>query len=169
MRIVPALTHYLEMKTKPENLPDCFPEGFVVSRLPNPDPDKYLEIYRNIGEKWKWYNRLLVSREEIQKIIQHPDTRIYILHHNGRIIGFAELDMSVAGSVEIVYFGLSEAYIGKGLGKIFFGLVLQEAWNTHPERVWLHTCELDHPAALDFYRKAGFREYHSEYVNQTIK
>jgi len=169
MRIVPALTHYLEMKAKPGNPPGCLPEGFALSILPNPDPDKYLEIYRKVGEKWKWYNRLLISREEIIRIIRHPDTRIYILTHDEQIIGFAELDMSVEGSVEIVYFGLSEAYIGRGLGKIFFGLVLQEAWNTHPERVWLHTCELDHPAALQFYLKTGFREYHSEYVNQRIK
>ena len=26
-------------------------------------------------------------------------------------------------------------------------------------RVWVHTCSLDHPRALDFYRKSGFVPY----------
>ena len=33
---------------------------------------------------------------------------------------------------------------------------LKLGWADGIERVWLHTCTLDHPSALGFYRNQGF-------------
>jgi hypothetical protein len=33
------------------------------------------------------------------------------------------------------------------------------AWAAPIERFWLHTCTLDHPGAIAFYRRSGFAPY----------
>jgi hypothetical protein len=33
---------------------------------------------------------------------------------------------------------------------------LMRAWRAEVTRVWVHTCTLDHPSALGFYRASGF-------------
>jgi hypothetical protein len=36
---------------------------------------------------------------------------------------------------------------------------LRRAWAARPRRLWVHTCTLDHPAALAFYQRSGFVAY----------
>jgi GNAT superfamily N-acetyltransferase len=59
--------------------------------------------------------------------------------------------------VEIVYFGLLPEFIGRGAGKAFLDAVVAEAWRADTNRVWLHTCTLDHERALANYVAGGFR------------
>ncbi|PYO77587.1 MAG: GNAT family N-acetyltransferase [Gemmatimonadetes bacterium] len=65
-------------------------------------------------------------------------------------------------SVEIAYFGLFPDAIGQGLGKHILSCAVRDAWALEPARVWLHTCTLDHPAALPNYQKRGFAPYKTE-------
>ncbi|MGI9332384.1 MAG: GNAT family N-acetyltransferase, partial [Gammaproteobacteria bacterium] len=60
------------------------------------------------------------------------------------------------GQVEIAYFGLMPQFIGRGLGPYLLDWAIAEAWTAAPARVWLHTCNLDHPSALGVYRRSGF-------------
>lgn len=89
------------------------------------------------------------------------------------VAGFIELDRRVPGEVEIAYFGLTPGFIGRGLGAYLLRWAIHHAWTTEPEpepattqgvtatqpmrRMWLHTCDYDHPGALAVYQKAGFR------------
>jgi hypothetical protein len=45
---------------------------------------------------------------------------------------------------------------------------VEEAWSLSPTRVWLHTCTLDHPAALPNYVKRGFSPFRTEVYQTTI-
>ena len=54
------------------------------------------------------------------------------------------------------------------LGKYFLHCVLDKAWAHAPGRVWLHTCELDHPAALPTYLQAGFVVFDEQLVEQVV-
>jgi GNAT superfamily N-acetyltransferase len=76
--------------------------------------------------------------------------------------GFAELERSADGVVEIVYFGLLPDFIGRGVGRAFLDAVVARAWDGGAGRVWLHTCTLDHPRALSHYLSAGFRVVREE-------
>jgi GNAT superfamily N-acetyltransferase len=58
--------------------------------------------------------------------------------------------------VEIAYFGLLPAFVGRGLGGYLLTVATERAWELAPPRVWLHTSTLDHPAALPNYLKRGF-------------
>jgi GNAT superfamily N-acetyltransferase len=66
--------------------------------------------------------------------------------------------------VEIAYFGLAPAFQGRGLGRYLLVRAAQEAWlaGGGARRVWLHTCTLDHAAALPNYLARGFRPFRSE-------
>ena len=59
------------------------------------------------------------------------------------------------GGIEIAIFGLAPQFIGRGLGGALLTHALEEAWGSRPQRVWLHTCTLDHPAALPNYLARG--------------
>jgi hypothetical protein len=66
--------------------------------------------------------------------------------------------------VEIAYFGLMPSGIGQGLGRALLTRAVDAAWSLKPQpsRVWLHTCTLDHPAALANYLARGFKVSRTE-------
>jgi len=66
------------------------------------------------------------------------------------------------GAVEIIYFGLLPAFVGRGLGGALLSSAIEEAWRVNPLRVWVHTCSLDHPAALANYQARGMKIYKTE-------
>jgi GNAT superfamily N-acetyltransferase len=92
--------------------------------------------------------------------VQHPLNEVHVLHVEGAPAGFAELDRRTDGAIELVQLGLMPEFVGQGLGKYFLQWTIDQAWRYRPRRLWLHTCTLDHPAALPNYRKAGFVVYH---------
>ena len=72
--------------------------------------------------------------------------------------GYAELDRRAPPDIEIGYFGLMPEFIGQGLGGYLLDWAIHHAWRMQPRRLWLHTCDLDHPGALG-YQRSGFRIY----------
>ena len=95
-------------------------------------------------------------------ILNDPRNEVHVLHVEGVPAGFAELDRRQEGEIELVQFGLMPDFIGQGLGRYFLRWTIDRAWGYGPRRFWLHTCTLDHPAALPGYRKAGFEVYKEE-------
>ena len=71
-------------------------------------------------------------------------------------------------SIELVQFGLISEFIGQGLGKWFLQWTIDKAWSYQPKRFWLHTCTLDHPAALPNYTKAGFVLFKQETIRREL-
>jgi GNAT superfamily N-acetyltransferase len=121
----------------------------------------YRYLYKVVGEKWRWRDRLLLSNAELRNILNQPTTHIYILYVSGAPAGYVELDEQ-GDSVEIAYFGLREEYHGRGLGKHLLSYGIQKAWELGAKRVFVHTCNLDGPHALANYQKRGFRVYQQE-------
>ena len=105
---------------------------------------------------------------ELAAIIQNPLDEIHVLYVDGTPAGFGELDRRQPDEIEIKQFGLVPLYLGRGLGKWFLQELVDRAWNHKPRRVWLHTCTLDHAAALPNYQKIGFEVYKQEQIQQPI-
>lgn len=154
--LIPVRTTYLEMKIKPETEAVAAPARCEVRRWGNPETGEYRELFAAVGGEWGWSGRLILHEEELRTVIHARTTEINLLRCGGQTAGFAELDRSAAGRVEISYFGLLPAFIGRGLGGFFLDWAARRAWEGSTERVWLHTCEYDHPRALAAYLKAGF-------------
>ena len=126
--------------------------------------DDYRALHRAVGEAWLWWERGAMTDAALAAVLAKPGLEIRYLYAGGGIAGFSELDGSRAGEVELAYFGVAPAFIGAGLGRYLLCETLAAAWASRPRRVWLHTCDHDHPKALAFYRRAGFRPYRIEEV-----
>ncbi len=124
----------------------------------------YRFLYDTVGAPWRWTDRQELDDEALRVLVQHPEIAVYVLYHHGTPAGFAELDLRRPPDVQLVYFGLMPAFIGRGLGSFFLDWAIREAWRHEPQRVWVHTCTLDHPRALPLYEKAGFARYKQEVV-----
>ena len=93
---------------------------------------------------------------------------VHVLHVDGTPAGFAELDRRNGDDLELVQFGLMPGFLGQGLGRYFLAWTIDRVWSYRPRRLWLHTCTLDHPAALPNYQKAGFTVYKQERITRDV-
>jgi GNAT superfamily N-acetyltransferase len=134
-------------------------EPAELLRVARPEPDWYRDLFRRIGMPWLWHSRLALSREQLAAILQHPDNEVYVLTVADRQEGLLELDFRVAGECELAFFGLAEKLQGRGAGRWLMNRAIERAWARPIGRFWVHTCTLDHPAALEFYMRSGFRAY----------
>ncbi|MDX1689487.1 MAG: GNAT family N-acetyltransferase [Acidimicrobiia bacterium] len=124
----------------------------------------YRYLYRAVGASWRWWERAVLDDEELLDIVTDPLVEIAVLYVGGIPAGYFELDRRVEGEVEIAYLGLVPEFIGRGLGTWLVALAVDAAWSHEPERVWVHTCDWDHPRALLTYQRAGFRPYDTKRV-----
>jgi len=166
--IVKTKTTYLEMLAPSAAVVEPPRHDIEVLQVDRPTPEFYRQLYRSVGAAYNWVDRLVMSDEELRAIIHHERTDIRILHVAGKAAGYAELDRRTDNHIELVYFGLFNHYLGQGLGKFFLNWIVRRAWSHAPARLWLHTCDLDHPGALPTYLKAGFKVYDEKIIHQEI-
>ncbi len=156
-----SVVTFLEMTAPPQRLL-ADPGPYRFERVSNCDLDWYRQFFRGIGSDWLWFSRLLLTDEELRRILDHPEVEFHLLLDQGKEAGFFELDCRKPPDVEIRFFGLAAEWVGKGMGKILMARALEIGWSYQPRRVFLHTCTLDHPRAVAFYQKAGFAAYGRE-------
>jgi GNAT superfamily N-acetyltransferase len=116
-------------------------------------------MYRRIGADWYWQEKRDWDESQWRAYVGAPGLHTFAASYAGEPAGYFELRHDPHGGIEIVYFGLLVNFIGKGLGGAMLSRALQHAWALGPERVWVHTCTLDHPAALANYEARGMRIY----------
>lgn len=154
---------YLEMGSPPGGPAPPAPAGMTLRRVVDADLDQYRALYRRVGDPWQWVARRLLRDAELRAIFEHPRYELWQAESGDGPIGFAELDRREPPDVEIRYFGLVEEWIGRGAGRWLLRAMIDRAWaEADTRRVWLHTCELDHPGALAFYQRGGLVPYHEE-------
>jgi GNAT superfamily N-acetyltransferase len=125
----------------------------IQARLPSPEFARFL--YTAVGGDWYWRDRLPWTWEQWRAHLASPGRELWYAALDGTPVGYFELDATTPPSVEIAYFGLLPAFVGRGLG----GWLLDQAARRGfalGQRVWLHTCSLDGPAALPNYLARGF-------------
>jgi GNAT superfamily N-acetyltransferase len=140
----------------------------TIERLDCPDVECYRADYSRVGKEYQWIERMTLSDDALRQLLQDDRVDVYRFYVSGQPAGFGELDRRTRGEVQLAYFGLFPAFIGQGWGKCFLGRMISEAWSYGPQRVWLHTCNLDHVAALPNYLRAGFRVYDERIVEQEV-
>ena len=156
--VLPAIVTFMEMRSPPTAGPVANPP--VTERLGEADVERFRRLFRAVGEPWLWTSRLHQSDEMIAARIGDSGIAALAVVEEGRDVGLVELDLRRPGEVEIVLFGLVPAAVGRGLGRRLMSELLARAWRRAGlRRVWLHTCTLDHPAAVGFYRSFGFKAY----------
>jgi GNAT superfamily N-acetyltransferase len=150
---------YLEMRTAPAAQATPTVSEYTVRRVAAPELAWYRRLYREIGEPWLWFSRLRLSDDELRVILHDPAVDVFALSHDGTDHGLLEFDRRNFPDIELSFFGVTPDLIGKGAGRALLQNCLPLEWEHHPQRIWLHTCTADHPAALAFYMKFGFVPY----------
>lgn len=162
---------YLDMHEPPADVPQSRPEGVQVIEAEVPTAAFYRFLYNTVGDPWEWTERREWSDRTLRQEIQHADVEVHVLYRRGTPAGYAELDYREPPDVRLVYFGLMPPFIGQGVGRFFLDWVIRYVFRAGgrpaPERFWLHTCTLDHPRALSFYKRAGFKAYKVETARRT--
>ena len=129
--------------------------SILLERWENPEAHSYLELYSEIGNPWGWSGRLRKSSEELNEILRSANNEVWLFKVGEMTAGFFEL-VHLTSATEVLYLGLKPEWIGKGLGDKLIQSAIAKAGQTG-KKVWLHTCEYDHPSALSAYLKAGFK------------
>lgn len=159
---VPVVTTSLELLAPP-GPPRPTPDGARLERVRDPTPELGRFLYASVGGGWHWHERLSWSWTRWHDWLRRDDLQLWLASLDGQPAGYFEIERQEQGrQVELVYFGLLPAFIGRGLGGWLLDQALAQAWAWGPERVWVHTCSLDHPGALDTYRSRGFRVFEVE-------
>ncbi len=150
---VAAIVTYLEMDERPAAI--AVPESPLrLERWPAVDPDRYRALFRRVGEKWLWFSRLAMDDATLRTKVAEVHA---VVDEAGREAGLLELDFGVPGECLIRFLGLVPELAGPGHGRWLFAQALALAWRPDVVRVRVHTCSLDHPAALPAYLRAGFK------------
>ena len=153
-----AVVTYLEMVEQPDT--PVPPSTLELQRIDDPAPERYRELFRLVGTPWLWFSRLVLEDERLTAILSDPNVELYAVRDlAGRDLGMLELDFREEGQCELAFVGLIPELSGKGHGRWLLAEAVRRGWRDGVSRVHVHTCSLDHPAALSAYRRAGFIPY----------
>ncbi len=122
-------------------------------------------FYKNIGKKHKWIDRLVWTENQWIDYVSSEKVKTYVLKYKGDLAGFFELIFhSEENEVEIAYFGILEEYQNKKLGSYLLSQAIQKSFKRDINRVWVHTCSLDHKNALNNYIARGMKIFKTETI-----
>ena len=152
-----AVVTFLEMREPRGDPPP--PSPLSQRRLAALEPEAYSLLFRAIGSRWLWFSRLVMDDKTLAAIIRDPNVELYAVEHESRDVGMLELDFRETNECELAFVGLVPDLSGQGHGRWLLAEALRLAWREGIVRVHVHTCTLDHPAALAAYRRAGFRPF----------
>lgn len=155
-------TTYLEMARASQAVPFRGQRRLEVRRAEVACPELNRFFYVAVGSDWWWYSRLAWSRGQWMEYLDRPALETWVGYLTGTPAGYFELESQSGEQLELRYIGLLPSFIGRGLGTELLSAATERAWQLRPKRVWVRTCTLDHPRALQNYQSQGFAAYKSE-------
>jgi GNAT superfamily N-acetyltransferase len=152
---VGAVVTFLEMNARPQPAP--IPQSpLKMERWDFVDPARYRDLFRRVGARWLWFSRLAMADAELLDKVGEVHE---VLDADGASVGMIELDFGAPALCQIRFLALVPELAGQGHGRWLFAQTLRRAWADGIGQIRVHTCSLDHPAALPAYLRAGFTAY----------
>ena len=123
-------------------------------------------FYKRIGADHFWRDRLVWSDKEWIKYISNDNLTTWVMKEDDKFIGFYEKEFHPSkNEFELINIGILEEYRGKKLGSAFLSHAIKASFQARPNRMWVHTCSLDHKHALQNYKSRGFKVFKEEEIN----
>ena len=123
-------------------------------------------FYKNIGKNHRWIDRLVWTEKQWIKYVSDKNVKTYVLKNEKELAGYFELNLHPKkNEVEIAYMGLLEEYHNKKLGSYLLSEAIKKSFGNNVNRVWVHTCSLDHKNALNNYVSRGMKIFKTEILN----
>jgi ribosomal protein S18 acetylase RimI-like enzyme len=157
---------YLHITSKDRPIKSrCKEKNLEVLLEEKPTPDLCKFFYKEVGKDFFWRDRLKWSDQDWLNYINKDFFKLYILKYNNKLAGYYELlyDPRVL-SMEIPYFGIFKEFYGKGIGGYLLTDAILNSFNQKVDKVWVHTCTLDHPNALKNYLARGMKVFKTEEI-----
>lgn len=163
----PLCTTYLEMQSPKQLRAKRSPDvRFQIREQKEPNWVFNRDLYFRVGEQWHWIDKRPWTDEQWKEYAAGLELRTFAAYYDNVLAGYYELRQDTEGGVEIAYFGLLPEFTGRGLGGALLTSAIEEAWSHRdgiaPKRVWVHTCNRDHPQALSNYQARGMTIYKVE-------
>ena len=156
---------YLEIKSiKNLKIKIVLSDNFTIKEASKNNFDLNKFFYKQIGRKHQWVDRLIWLDKNWMDYVSNKNLKTFILQKNDEYVGYFELIFH-KNECEIAYFGILEEYIGRGYG----GFLLSEALKIgfkNANRIWVHTCTLDHPNAIKNYKSRGMKVFKTEILKR---
>ena len=131
------------------------PENFQINKF----------FYKNVGKKHHWVDRLVWTDKNWIDYTTDNKVKTFIIKKHDDLVGYFELIYHEGqNEVEIAYLGLLEEYHNKKIGSFLLSTAIKNAFLEKPQRVWVHTCSLDHKNALKNYIARGMKIFKKETV-----
>lgn len=159
---------HIEMLDRDQGTVEAIDKTYELKKAETPLPELNRFLYVTVGAPWTWYMRVSWSYEQWHHYLVGGNVQTWVAYSGATPIGYFELDIQAGKDVEIAYFGLVPEFIGKGYGKALLQDAISKAWQAGGNRVWLHTCTLDHPQALNNYLARGFKVFKEEEYEEQI-
>ena len=158
--------NYLEINSLSELVETNKPAVEYEIKLVDP-PDFQLNrfFYKSIGKNHNWVDRLVWTEKQWIEYVSDSKVETYVLKAKGDFAGYFELILHLeAKEVEIAYLGLLAEYQNKKLGSFILSAAIKNSFLKKPQRVWVHTCSLDHKNALNNYISRGMKVFKTETI-----
>jgi GNAT superfamily N-acetyltransferase len=164
MAAEPLITTYLEMRSRDQLRPKHSDARFQVREKTERDWRFNRDLYLRVGEQWDWIDKRPWTDEQWKEYAAAAELRTFAGYYDDALVGYYELRRDREGGIEIAYFGLLPEWIGRGLGGALLTSAIEGAWRMERNtlRVWVHTCNRDHPRALANYQARGMIVYKVE-------
>ena len=167
---VETVITYLEMRSPSELRPKRAEDlRFSIRQASVPQWKFNRFLYGFIGEGWNWTDKNVWTDEQWRAYAESPNLQTFVAYYDGSIAGYFEIERQEGKEVEITYLGLAREFLGRGFGGALLTRAVEEAWKWNASRVWLHTCDLDHAAAIPNYLARGFKVYKTEKKFETLE
>ena len=167
-----VVTTYLEMRSLDQLRPKRTSDArFQIREQREPNWVFNRDLYFAVGEQWQWIDKRSWTDDQWKQYAAARELRTFAAYYDGDLAGYYELRHESEpdgrnATVEIAYFGLLPEFTGRGLGGALLTSAIEEAWSPRggiaPKRVWVHTCNRDHPQALANYQARGMVIYRVE-------
>jgi len=159
--------NYLEINSLTDlNDSNTSPEGYLVELIQSADFQLNKFFYKNVGKKHHWVDRLIWTDKQWIKYTSDKKVKTYVLRRYEDLAGYFELIIHKdKNEVEIAYLGLLEEYLNKKLGSYLLSSAIKNSFEYNPQRVWVHTCSLDHRNALKNYISRGMKIFKKEIIS----
>ena len=158
--------NFLEIKSLKELSKVEKPKNNSEVHLVDP-PDFQINkfFYKQIGNKYKWRDRLVWEDKKWINYTTHNNVKTFVLKEEDHLIGYFELIYNKEKSeTEIAYFGILEDYFGKKYGGYLLSEAIEISFKGGSKRVWVHTCSFDHKNGIKNYIARGMKIFKSEKV-----
>ena len=158
--------NYLEIQSLDDLIESKNPSDEFLIKLINPANFQLNKFfYKNIGKKHHWVDRLVWTDKQWIDYTVDKKVKTYVLKKQEDLVGYYELILHLdQKEIEIAYFGILEEYQNQKLGSFLLTSAIKNSFSSNPNRVWLHTCSLDHKNALNNYISRGMKIFKKETI-----